>query len=209
MNKGLPLEIVYGTGNPGKAKQMQSVLTASGLAVTVRSSGEFGIELDVEEDGRTAEENARKKALAYSVALRRPVISMDSALYFDDLPDELQPGLYVRRPGGTKRMDDDEMLAYYMQLIDRFGGRLNGHWKTAFALALPDGTCEVHAVVSPRIFVSVPHQEVPEGNPMTALQIDPATGKRVLDLTPEERARTVYSWGTSLAEFLAKKHPKA
>src|SRR5687767_8402305 len=116
------LELIYGTGNPGKVKQMQSVLTASGMAVRVRGINEFGIDLEVEEDGKTAEENARKKALAYAAALQKPVISMDSALYFDDLPDEVQPGLYVRRADGKKRMDDKEMLAHYTQLIDRFGG---------------------------------------------------------------------------------------
>ena len=188
------LEIVYGTGNPGKAKQMQSVLTASGMAVTVRTSSDFGVDLDVEEDGETAEENASKKALAYAAVLRRPVLSMDSALYFDGIPDALQPGLHVRRVGGGERMEDGEMLAYYSELIGRFGGRLHGYWRTAFALALPDGTCHVHAVISPRIFVSEPHHDMQEGNPMTALQVDPDTGKRILDLTPEERAKTVYSW---------------
>lgn len=204
----IPLEIVYGTSNPAKAKQMQSVLTASGMVVIVRTSSEFGVDLDVKEDGETPEENASKKALAYAAVLRRPVLSMDSALYFDDMPDELQPGLYVRRVGGGKRMGDSEMLAYYMEFIGSFGGRLNGHWRTAFALALPDGTCHVHAVTSPRIFVSVPHHKMQEGNPMTALQIDPTTGKRIFDLTPEEQAKTVYSWGTPLVTFLDQTHPK-
>lgn len=44
---------------------------------------------------------------------------------------------------------------------------------------------------------------------MTSLQIDPTTGKRILDLTPEERAKTVYSWGSPLITFLRDTHPKA
>ena len=39
----------------------------------------------VVEDGTTAQENARKKAIAYAKALGRLVLSMDNALYFDDL----------------------------------------------------------------------------------------------------------------------------
>lgn len=159
------LEVVYGTSNPGKAKQMQSVLTASGMDAVVRTSSDLGMDLDVEEAGETAEENARKKALAYASVLHRPVLSMDSALYFDGIPDELQPGLHVRRVGGGERMGDSDMLAYYTGLIGRFGGRLHGYWRTAFALALPDGTCHVLATTSPRIFVSEPHHENAGGQP--------------------------------------------
>jgi inosine/xanthosine triphosphate pyrophosphatase family protein len=203
----MPLHVVYGTGNPGKVRQVQSAL---GLYdITVQGISELGVDLDIAEDGHTPEENARKKALAYAAALQRPVLSMDSALYFQDIPAELQPGLHVRRVGGTGRASDEVMITHYIQLIDRFGGRLAGYWETAFALALPDGTCQAHVVKSPRIFVSRGHTEVPEGNPLTALQIDPATGKRLLEMTDEERGKTAYSWGASLAAFLAKTHPEA
>jgi len=48
------LEVVYGTGNPGKVRQMQAGL---GLYhIKVRGISEFDVRMDVPEDGRTPEE---------------------------------------------------------------------------------------------------------------------------------------------------------
>lgn len=47
-------------------------------------------------NGNTPLENARMKALAYYETFRIPVFSCDSGLYFDNVPDEVQPGIHVR-----------------------------------------------------------------------------------------------------------------
>lgn len=44
-----------------------------------------------------------------------PVFSCDSGLYFDNVPDEIQPGVHVRTING-KYLSDEEMLAYYTGL---------------------------------------------------------------------------------------------
>lgn len=199
-------EIVYGTGNPGKVKQLQEMLAL--LDIVVRGINEFGIELEIEEDGQTAEENARKKALTYAAAIRRPVLSMDSGLYFRGIPDELQPGLFVRRFKGINRATDEQMLAHYSELIRQFGGRLDGYWESAFVVGWPDGAHKALIKQSPRIFVSDIHATVPEGNPLMALQIDPVTGKRLPDMSPEERTQTSHAYAPPLAAFLKKVHQK-
>ena len=61
-------EIIYGTTNPGKVTQIRDVLEPRGFIV--KSLADFNIKIDVEENGVTAEENARKKALIYAAALR-------------------------------------------------------------------------------------------------------------------------------------------
>jgi XTP/dITP diphosphohydrolase len=196
------LEIVYGTGNQGKITQLQGMLELYDIAV--RGIDEFGIELDIEEDGRTVEENARKKALAYAAAVERPVLSMDSGLYFEGIPDALQPGLLVRRFNGIKRATDQQMLTYYTELIEQFGGRLDGYWESAFVIAWPNGAHKALVKRSPRIFVSDAHAIAPEGNPLMALQIDPTTGKRLPDMTSEERAKTSHAYAPLVAAFLKK-----
>jgi XTP/dITP diphosphohydrolase len=199
------LTVIYGTSNPGKIKQIQSLLAQ--YNITLRGTYEFGVDLDVPEDGKTSEENAAKKAAAYAAAIQKPVLSMDSALYFKGVPDELQPGVYVRRFGGNERANDQELLDYYREFVARYGGKLDGYWETAFALGLPDGTHRTHLVHSPRIFVSETHATVPTGNPLMAMQVDPVTGKHLPDLTPKERIQTAYSYVADLAAFLHKTHP--
>lgn len=53
--------------------------------------------------------------------------SCDSGLYFDELDEKEQPGLYVRRVGG-KELTDDEMIAYYAALARRHGEKITGQY---------------------------------------------------------------------------------
>ena len=79
----------------------------------LRAEGKFIPE--VIEDGNTPLENARLKAMAYYEAFQIPVFSCDSGLYFDNVPDEVQPGVHVRNVNG-KSLSDDEMIDYYSGL---------------------------------------------------------------------------------------------
>jgi 8-oxo-dGTP diphosphatase len=90
----------------------------------------FGSLPEPAEDGASPVENARAKARFYYAASGKPTFSADSGLYFAGLPDALQPGVHIRRVNG-KRLDDDEMTAYYGSLADRFGGRIIGRYKFA------------------------------------------------------------------------------
>ncbi len=45
-----------------------------------------------------------------------PTIGMDDTLYLEGVPDELQPGLFVRRVNG-KALNDEEMIEYYTYLL--------------------------------------------------------------------------------------------
>jgi inosine/xanthosine triphosphate pyrophosphatase family protein len=74
-------EIVIGTGNPAKKKAVQAALAPLGIAVL--GTDDLNLVLDVLEDGATAQENARKKSLAYARALGRPGLH-DNALYMTD-----------------------------------------------------------------------------------------------------------------------------
>ena len=75
---------------------------------------------EVKEDGNTPLENARLKAMAYYEAFQIPVFSCDSGLYFDNVPNEVQPGVHVRNVNG-KCLSDDEMIDYYSGLVKAYG----------------------------------------------------------------------------------------
>ena len=55
-------KIIFATGNQGKMVEIRSIL--SDLTVEILSMKEAGIEVDIEETGRTFEENAIIKARA-------------------------------------------------------------------------------------------------------------------------------------------------
>jgi inosine/xanthosine triphosphate pyrophosphatase family protein len=183
---GVMKELIYGTSNPAKVAQVRDVLEPSGF--TIKSLADFNSQITVEEDGKTAEENAVKKAVIYARKLNMPVLSMDVALYFNDLPDDKQPGLRVRRISGKTRPSDQEMLDSYAALAASMGNRIQGYWRYAFALAWPDGRQVSFTHDTPRIFVSKPSKKIVEGFPLESLQIDPVSNKYISEMEKEELA---------------------
>ncbi|TSA44356.1 hypothetical protein D4R51_03950 [bacterium] len=178
-------KITFGTTNEAKVKQIQGALAPIGVEVVgaINKSS-----LPPVEDGKTAQENARKKALTYAKALNTTVLSMDNALYFDELSTEEQPGLNVRRINSNgEKATDEEMRIYYAELIRRFGETTTGHWKFGICAATPEGKFEETTIVSPRIFTSVPSPKTVPGYPLESIQIDPQTEKYISEMSQEEQ----------------------
>ncbi len=192
-------ELIFGTGNKAKIEQVQGAL--GGLDITVRGINDFGVDIKVEEDGETAQENARKKASAYAKALNRVVFAMDNALYFNGFADADQPGLFVRRVGGVEALSDEEMIASYQRLIGEQGGQLEGWWEFGLSIAQPDGTSVEESIISPRLFVAKASESVVPGYPLESIQIEPTTGRYVSEMSAEEQAAF---WQRSIGEPLAK-----
>ena len=85
--------IIVATQNKGKVKEIKEML--GDLPVEVKTMGEVGIDIDVEETGTTFEENAVLKAEAISKMVDALVIADDSGLEIDYLNKE--PGVYSAR----------------------------------------------------------------------------------------------------------------
>jgi len=198
--KPMSQELVYGTRNPSKLSQAKEAL--KGLDVHLVGLDD-NVDVEVEEDGTSPEENARKKARAYAKHLGKTVLSMDAALYFDGVEDESQPGLYVRRIPGNSSASDDEVLAYYTNFIKERGGTLEGRWKFSFALGYPDGYSIIFSSETPRTFVATADTNVLPGYPLESIQIDQETGKYISELSAEEQAeRWQETLGAPLAAFI-------
>jgi len=195
-------QIVIGTKNIAKINQIRGALTLSGIEVNGLPSNIVFEE--IKEDGITAQENAKKKALVYAQTLNRPVLSMDNALYFDDLKSEEQPGINVRRiTGRDDRPTDAELTDHYQKLISRLGDTIKGRWEFAVCIARPDGSTEETTIISPRVFVSKKSKKNVQGYPLESLQIDPESGKYISEMTQEEQnlfwQKTI---GTPLCKFV-------
>ena len=178
-------QIIVGTKNKAKLAQIKGALASLQLNIVGLSDNNLP---SIEEDGKTAQENAKKKALAYAKALGQPVLSMDNALYFEKLSDEKQPGINVRRiEGRNDRPTDNELLEYYSKLVEELGDNVNAHWDFAICFAYPDEKVHETTIVSPRIFTSKISSKVIEGYPLESIQIDSKTGKYISEMTQEEQ----------------------
>ncbi|MDD3285663.1 MAG: non-canonical purine NTP pyrophosphatase [Patescibacteria group bacterium] len=177
--------LIMGTKNQAKVEQIRGILEALDIDLQVLPAGEYD---EAAENADNAVENAAAKARHYSSILGLPVLSMDNALYFKDLPNEAQPGINVRRlPGAGSRPSDSQLLHYYKELVASLGGQAEAYWEYGLALAYPDGAVETALVRSPRIFVSQPSLALIPGYPLESIQIDPSSGIYIAAMNAVER----------------------
>ena len=86
-------KIIFATQNEGKVKEIKKIL--EGLPVEVLTMGEAGIDIDIEETGKTFKENAIIKAEALKEYSDAIILADDSGLEIDYLNKE--PGVYSAR----------------------------------------------------------------------------------------------------------------
>lgn len=181
------MKLLYATGNPAKFTAMQNRLSELGIElISLRDLRAQGIPIpDVPETGNTPLKNARQKALAYYEAFRMPVFSCDSGLYFEDVPEEIQPGVHVRTVNGVY-LTDEQMLAHYIGLVKRYG-RLTAKYRNAICY-VQDGEHSYEAMEpdmeSEKFWLTdKPHSSIRRaGFPLDSISLDPRTGQYFYDL---------------------------
>lgn len=184
------MKLLYGTGNPAKLESMKTRLAQLdiellGLQDLVAEGKNIP---KVPEDGNTPLENARQKAIAYYEVFQIPVFSCDSGLYFDDVPDEVQPGVHVRNING-KCLSDDEMIEYYTGLVRKYG-KLKARYKNAICFVKDREhiyeAMEPSMASEPFLLTDRPHSTVrKQGFPLDSLSVDSKTGQYYYDLPPD------------------------
>ena len=180
------MKLLYGTSNPAKLSAMKRRLDNLGIELIglneIKAQGK--VIPSVVEDGTTPLENARKKAMAYYEAFRIPVFSCDSGLFFDDIPEEIQPSVHVRTINGVS-LTDEEMIAYYSSLAKTYGN-LTARYKNAICFVM-----DVHTIYEAMeesmeskkfILTDKPHFIIKKGFPLDSLSMDIKTGKYYYDL---------------------------
>ena len=187
------MKILYGTPNQGKLLAMKK--SVEGLDIELFSLRDMEGELPyIVENGKTPLENAEIKARAYFKAFHMPVFSCDSGLYFDELAEEEQPGIHVRRVGG-KELTDEEMTKYYASLAAKHGGRITGRYRNAIYFILDENhhysSMDMSIATEPFILVSKPHEKRVPGFPLDALSVDIETGKYYYDLDVKDVSTSV------------------
>lgn len=197
------MKILYGTTNKGKFQAMK--MAVEPLDIELIELGDVSSEIPgIDENGKTPLENAEKKAKAYYKAFHMPVFSCDSGLYFDELPEDEQPGLYVRRIKG-KELTDDELIQYYASLAESYGGRITGRYRNAIYFIFDQkhhySSMDMSIATETFILVSQPHPKRVEGFPLDSLSIDIETGRYYYDLEEKDVSTSV---DDGVRKFFAK-----
>ena len=129
--------VIFATGNADKMREIRMIMEDTGLEIF--SMKEAGISIDVEENGKSFEENAMIKARAAAGALSMPAIVLadDSGLEIDYLGGE--PGIYSARYLG----ENTPYSVKNRNLMDRLAGvpdeLRTARFVCAIAAVLPDG----------------------------------------------------------------------
>lgn len=190
---GIGMKILYGTTNKGKLQAMAAAVKS--LDIDLIGLNELDCELPcINENGHTPLENAEIKAKAYYKAFHMPIFSCDSGLYFDELKEEEQPGIHVRRING-KELTDDEMIQYYSSLAKQHGGKITGRYRNAIYFIIDENhhysSMEMSIATEPFILIGEPHLKRVEGFPLDSLSIDIASGKYYYDLEVKDVSTSV------------------
>lgn len=128
-------EIVFATGNPGKAREVAMMF--EDMDVCVKTLKEAGIEADIVENGSTFMENARIKAEEIARYTDKIVLADDSGLVIDYLDGE--PGIYSARYMG----EDTSYAVKNQNILDRMKDvpehLRSARFVCAMAAVMPDG----------------------------------------------------------------------
>jgi inosine/xanthosine triphosphate pyrophosphatase family protein len=183
MNKHKKLVIAF--HNPAKVERFKKLFLTE--VEEVLTLVDLGVKDKAPEDGTTAEENAKNKALFYSKITNLPVFAQDAALYVDFLSQDKQPGVYVRRVNG-KELTDDELYDYWDKLIvGTPTNKRTGSWHASYCFAIPGGRTSLFSIDQPRIFFSPPSSIKIPGRPLSSFNGPTKFGKPYTELTEEEK----------------------
>lgn len=128
-------KIIFATTNQGKVKEVKMIL--KDLGIEVLSLKDIDMNVDVEENGTTFEENAIIKAKAISELTSEIVLADDSGLEVDYL--DKAPGIMSARYMGEDTSYDIKNQAIIDQLAEAEGSERSARFVCAIACVMPDG----------------------------------------------------------------------
>ena len=96
------MKVVLASKNPHKLEEINKITEKFGIELVLQNT--LGVDIDVEENGTTFEENSYIKAEAVMKATGLPALADDSGIAVDALNGE--PGIYSARYGFDDSLDD-------------------------------------------------------------------------------------------------------
>lgn len=182
-------KIVFATGNPSKTKRFKKGLNENNIEILTLK--DLNIELDAEENGNSAIENALIKARECYKKTNMPSMGMDDTLYLENVPEDKQPGLFVRRVNG-KTLNDEEMIEHYKNLVKEYGtnGKLNCKWVYGLAVIDTNGNEKTYTWEKDDFYMVAKESEIINaGYPLNSISKYKKIDKYFTDVTEADKEK--------------------
>jgi XTP/dITP diphosphohydrolase len=183
------MRLLLATNNPGKIRKIKQGL--AGIPCQIISSEEIGLGLiDIEESGKTLEENARLKARGFFDAVCSAgfkdiaVLSDDGGVEIDALNGE--PGVYARRWAG-ENATDEEIIAHTLKRMEGVPReKRTARFSVYQVLIFPDGHEEIVRGWTEGWITEEPTKNKIPGLPYSGILLVRPFNKLLDNLSPEE-----------------------
>lgn len=175
-------KVILSSGNRHKISEIKDIL--KNMPFEVISKDNLGYKgFDVEEDGKSLEENAFKKAEELHKLAGGIVIADDTGLFVDALNGE--PGVYSARYAGEPVSYKDNNALLLKNLKNVSMEKRTAHFKTVIAVVFEDGSkMTVEGTVNGKI---AREERGENGFGYDPLFIVEGTGKTFAEMTEEEK----------------------
>ena len=176
------MKIVLASKNQHKLVEISKITEKFGMELVLQS--QLGIDLDVEENGSTFEENSLIKAEAVMKATGLPALADDSGIAVDALNGE--PGIYSARYGFDETLDDWGRLELLLKNTEHVpDGQRQAQFVCVITMVTPEGQViqargEIHGELTRQ-----PRGE--NGFGYDPIFYYPPLGKTTAELSPEEK----------------------
>jgi XTP/dITP diphosphohydrolase len=176
-------KLLLATSNKAKVREYKSML--KDLPCALVSLAELGIKTEVDEVGKSLEENAKLKATTLARESRLLVLADDSGLEVDALGGE--PGRLSARYAGEGASDKDRVNYLLARLKDVPEEKRSARFRCVIAIAQPDDEVELCSGECEGVITLEPRGE--EGFGYDPIFYLPGLGKTMAELTLEEKNR--------------------
>ena len=130
------MQVVLASKNPHKLVEINKITEKFGIELVLQS--ELGIDIDVEENGTTFEENSYIKAEAVMKASGLPALADDSGIAVDALNGE--PGIYSARYGFDDSLDDHGRMMLLLKNTEHVpDGQRQAKFVCVITMVTPEG----------------------------------------------------------------------
>ncbi|MDO5410372.1 MAG: RdgB/HAM1 family non-canonical purine NTP pyrophosphatase [Lachnospiraceae bacterium] len=181
VEKKLTDKLIFASNNEGKIREVKEIMQDYGKEIL--SLREAGIDIDIEENGTTFEENALIKCRVIHEITGAMVLADDSGLEIDYLNKE--PGVYSARYLGHDTPYDKKNQIILDRVKAAQGQERSTRYVCAIAAVLPDGSEYTVLETVEGLIAEKPAGE--GGFGYDPIFLVPEYGKTMAELTPEEK----------------------
>jgi XTP/dITP diphosphohydrolase len=172
--------LLIASNNAGKVEEFRELLHGCGWEIVAPS--DLGLSLEVEETGRTYEENSLIKARAFAEASGLPALADDSGLEVDALNGEPGP---LHHENGWDGADQAERIAILLRALkDVPADKRSCRFKSVIVLVRGDQVLDAHGQCE-GVIIESPHGS--NGHGYDPVFFVPERGSTMAQLTTAEK----------------------